>query len=605
MVAQRRKVATLVGVVGIIMAFPQVAVCQEERPGVTGDWSSQTACEGLLSLFSKQLGADGPSFRVADNDRVSVHLSSGACWAGVHRGPWGVPDHHAFDKAFGGVQKLESLALGDFVVYVIVNAKNPVWGLSVEDLSGIYRGQILDWEKVRGIKGRPINIFSPPFTDTACHILQLNALQGYEFDKRLRDWSAKPLRMKATSDGVIAAVAEDVDAIGFFLADHREKLDNRVKILEIIPRGKKVAVAASMENLVAGKYPLTQTLTMYLHPNAPREARQFCEFAVNPSNRDVLRKHKLFPQCDLVTFLAEKRLVDAKTGMGNRLAAIGVDGARLPFQDLATEYVRAKAAVQLSYAAVDADVSSIGAFVTGDAGVRELLLLGDKPSGRAMELHGEKWNALGVGKDGKPDGTGPAEYMIAGRAAAVIVNPANKLGSLTLGQIQAIFRGDVDDWAVIGGTGLQPGGTGFQPVGPAPPGTPAPPPASRTAAAVCRPPTASGGRCGPSRPPPRRGRGAPRAPSGRPAGRERTARPRARAAPARPAARLTGPCRTVLLKSCRPHLWGRPPQGPPPPGSAGTTAYHTRAGTSGAGPWGSGKDQYRRCRDLLVFLPLS
>ena len=444
-------------VFSITAIFPVYVCAQEEPSGFTGDWSSQTACEDLMSLFSRQSGADVPSFRVADNDKVSVALSSGACWVAIHRGPWGVPDHHAFEKAFGGVRKLESLALGEFVVCVIVNAKNPVRALSVEDIAGIYRGQILDWDKVRGIKGKPINIFSPPFTDTACHILQLNALQGYEFDKRLRDWSAKPLRMKSTSDGVIGAVAEDENAIGFFLADHREKLDKRVKVVSIVPRGKKEAVAPSMENLLAGRYPLTQTLTMYLHPNASLEARRFCEFAVAPANRDVLRKHKLFPQCDFVAVFAEKRLADAKSGRGDRLSTIGIDSARSPFQDLATEYVRAKAVVQLAYSAVDADVSSIGAFVNGEgASVRELLVLGDKPSSRAMELHGEKWNSLGVDKDGKPDGTGPKEHMIAGRAAAIIVNPANKLESLTLGQIQAIFQGEVDDWAVIGGTELTP-----------------------------------------------------------------------------------------------------------------------------------------------------
>ena len=154
----------------------------------------------------------------------------------------------------------------------------------------------------------------------------------------------------------------------------------------------------------------------------------------------------------------DERLSDMKAGRGVQVTGLGVTMGRGATGDLATEYVRAKGVIQLSYAAVDADVSSVGAFITGETGVRELLLLGDKPSGRAMELYGERWFAMGVGKDGKPDGTGPAEHMIAGRAAAIIVNPANKLESLTLGQIQAIFQGDVDDWAVIGGTGLQPAG---------------------------------------------------------------------------------------------------------------------------------------------------
>ncbi len=370
-----------------------------------------------------------------------------------------MPDYHAFHKAFGGVQKLGSVAIGEYVVQVVVNAKNPVKSVSIEELSSIYRGERIDWVKASGgIKGRPINIFSPPFTDTACHIVKFNALQGYEFDKRLRDWSAKPLRMKTTSDGVIAAVAKDENAIGFFLADHREKLDKRVKVLDLIPRGKKDAVAPSMENLVSGKYPLTQTLTMYLHPNAPREARLFCDFAVSPANRDVLRKHKLFPLSDFLVFLAEKRLAEMKAGKGVRISANGVDGGSPPFRDLATEYVRAKAVVQLSYVPVYEDLPAIGDFVGGGAGMRELLFLADKPSARAMAVHGEKWKALGRDANDQPDGTGPAEHLLAGRAVAVIVNPANKLSSLTLGQLRAIFGGKVKDWNTIGGTGLATGG---------------------------------------------------------------------------------------------------------------------------------------------------
>jgi phosphate transport system substrate-binding protein len=81
------------------------------------------------------------------------------------------------------------------------------------------------------------------------------------------------------------------------------------------------------------------------------------------------------------------------------------------------------------------------------AGGKELLLLADKPSEQAMKAHGAKWNELT-----------PAEYLLAGRAAAIIVNPANKLESLTLEQVRSIFGGEVDDWAIVGATGLTAGG---------------------------------------------------------------------------------------------------------------------------------------------------
>jgi ABC-type phosphate transport system substrate-binding protein len=146
---------------------------------------------------------------------------------------------------------------------------------------------------------------------------------------------------------------------------------------------------------------------------------------------------------------------------------------------LALEYVKARRVTRVSYAPVDSEVAAVGAFVLGGAGAaaaspvvpvtapssppsslpctapavspfiaaggKELLFLNDKPSHKAMQAHGVKWNELN-----------PAEYLLAGRAVAIVVNPANKLESLTLEQVRSIFGGEVDDWAIIGGTGFQP-----------------------------------------------------------------------------------------------------------------------------------------------------
>jgi hypothetical protein len=148
----------------------------------------------------------------------------------------------------------------------------------------------------------------------------------------------------------------------------------------------------------------------------------------------------------------DERIKKSKSGIAPRIKVFGADDSLV--KALVEEYARARQAIRLFHAVSTSDVAAVGAFV-GDHHP-DMLLLRHKPSARAMELHGEKWNSLGVDKDGRPDGTGPKEHTIAGRAVAVIVNPANKLESLTLGQIQAIFQGDVDDWAIIGGTELTP-----------------------------------------------------------------------------------------------------------------------------------------------------
>jgi ABC-type phosphate transport system substrate-binding protein len=160
----------------------------------------------------------------------------------------------------------------------------------------------------------------------------------------------------------------------------------------------------------------------------------------------------------------KERLNGVKAGRGLHISSIGSGTGRLVMQDMGVEYVKAKAVVQLAYSPVGSDVSGVGEFVAtmpvvvpatqpGSApvvtpfmagGGKELLLLSDRPSEGAMRIHGDKWNALQ-----------PAEFLLAGRAAAVIVNSSNKLDSLTLEQVRAIFGGEVDDWATIGGAGLK------------------------------------------------------------------------------------------------------------------------------------------------------
>jgi phosphate transport system substrate-binding protein len=51
----------------------------------------------------------------------------------------------------------------------------------------------------------------------------------------------------------------------------------------------------------------------------------------------------------------------------------------------------------------------------------------------------------------KDNGFDPVEHVIARDAIAVIVNPSNPVNELTLKQISAIFRGDINNWSEVGG----------------------------------------------------------------------------------------------------------------------------------------------------------
>jgi len=257
-------------------------------------------------------------------------------------------------------------------------------------------------------------------------------------------------------EAVIKKVKADRDGIGFVL--FRDAAPTGVKVLSVAksPSEKPIAIAGYPS--IQSDYPLAEPLVLYLHPTRPEAARQFCEYAIGPDGSAISARFGLVTPYMQRQAEAEARLADMRAGRGVRVSGVGDGDGRGPFQNLAVEYVRAKATIQPAYGPRDYDAVAVAAFVSGGPGNAELLLLSDKPSARAMELHGKQWNALGRDANGgstpltagQPNGAGPAEYLLAGRAAAVIVNPANKIDALTIGQLQAIFGGEVEDWGTLG-----------------------------------------------------------------------------------------------------------------------------------------------------------
>jgi ABC-type phosphate transport system substrate-binding protein len=262
---------------------------------------------------------------------------------------------------------------------------------------------------------------------------------------------------------VVSQVAKDKNGFGICLYDGKTDLGG-VKVLGVTEKVGGVPVLPDIGPVIQKDYPLAEDLSIFLPQDASSTTRDFC----TSCQTEVVAEFAL--KCGLITpfhqwkAAGDRRRMEMKTGKGPRVSAVGGGVSKRAMQDVGVEYVTAKAVVQLAYSPIGSDVSAVGEFMATvpvvvpatqpasgpvvtpfvAGGGTELLLLSDRPSEAAMKIHGDKWNALQ-----------PAEFMLAGRAAAVIVNSSNKLDSLTLEQVRAIFSCDVDDWATIGGTDLK------------------------------------------------------------------------------------------------------------------------------------------------------
>jgi len=378
--------------------------------------------------------AKGDADMIVIGDQLSARRQCGQ--------PWQIRVQHGREPAL-------SARLGQFCTAVAVHPSSTRRRVTFAELSAAFHGSPKDASGTLTVWGRDLNTYREAISSKSYQILR---------DMGITRFSAKEdkaaFAMKKSPNGVIAALSRDRQGIGYF--QYYPGLACHLRLLRISRKDGNEAVAPTAISIMEDRYPLTQVVRAYFSPDADQATRDVVTYLQGPGAEEALRKWRIFTELQRQRHIAKQRLAQMKSGKGTHLSAVGVEDGHSPLQDLAIEYVRVKDVVQLSYATSHSDVSSIGVFLGGSRGNRDLLFLGDKPSARAMELHGEKWLALGVDEKGQPTGGGPKEYVIAGRAVAVIVNPANKLESLTLGQIQTIFQGDVDDWAIIGGTELTP-----------------------------------------------------------------------------------------------------------------------------------------------------
>ncbi|MCE9553255.1 MAG: substrate-binding domain-containing protein, partial [Planctomycetes bacterium] len=344
-----------------------------------------------------------------------------------------------------GQAAVREVPLGELRLLSVVNSGNPVSQISLEGIGLLLK---------EAEKPALWNVAGGAERKVTCYVESENSISREIAQWKCLTWRSKtgggrhPYRKDAVTCAgpaeILRKVVADPSGLGLFLYDPNDeelrKLLTRVKVLKVGTAADAAFVEPSLDPVFQSDYPLSESVVLFLHPKAPPVLSEFTDFCVSLSGAEIAEKHGLITRRREVQYEGERRLVQAKAGKGTRLAALGVEAGRSAVPNFASEFIRAKEVVQLSYASENSDLSAVGAFLSRDAGGKELLLLADKPSERAMQAHGQKWNDLQ-----------PAEHMLAGRAVAIIVNPTSKLESLSLDQVRGIFAGETTDWSVLAG----------------------------------------------------------------------------------------------------------------------------------------------------------
>lgn len=164
------------------------------------------------------------------------------------------------------------------VLAMIVNSANPVNGLTLEQLRGIYTGDITNWQEVGG-NNIPIRPIIREISSGTRGAFDEIALEGETLTENAV--------AKVTAGEVHTSVAENEDAIGYVGFGHLS--GSEVKVLSID------GVAPSPESAKDESYTLKRPLMLLVGPLSRPEAHSFVSFALSKEGQDIVREDGWVP----------------------------------------------------------------------------------------------------------------------------------------------------------------------------------------------------------------------------------------------------------------------------------------------------------------------
>jgi phosphate transport system substrate-binding protein len=180
-----------------------------------------------------------------------------------------------------GVEPLEHIIARDAIA-VIVNPENPVSQLTLQQISDIYSGKIINWSEVGG-EDRPIVRLSRE-TNSGTHVYFLETVLrlGSKEDKTL--FSTNTLLLPS-SEGIIAEVRQNPNAIGY---DGLGYVPKDLKMIAIAKEAGGAYVLPSIATVNDKTYAIARDLYMYTNGEATGIVKEYLDWILSPEAQEIV-----------------------------------------------------------------------------------------------------------------------------------------------------------------------------------------------------------------------------------------------------------------------------------------------------------------------------
>ena len=187
-----------------------------------------------------------------------------------------------------GIEPVEHVIAADAIA-VVVHPSNPVDGLTIDQLSGIFTGQVTNWREVGG-EDRPIVLLSRE-SNSGTHIYFLEEVvrKGEKGNQAL--FSPDTLLMPS-SEGISHEIRQNPNAIGY---DGLGYVTDDQKTLAVAIRAGEPYVLPAIATVKDGSYPIARSLYMYTNGQPTGVIKDYLDWIVSDEGRAIVRELGFVP----------------------------------------------------------------------------------------------------------------------------------------------------------------------------------------------------------------------------------------------------------------------------------------------------------------------
>ncbi len=165
---------------------------------------------------------------------------------------------------------------------LFLNEENKISELTLDQLKGIYTGQITNWKEVGGDDAK-IVLYGRENSSGTYVYFKDNVLKGADF-------SAQTQTLPGTG-AIVNAISKDKDGIGYGGAAYAKG----VKYLKVKKDAQTPGYEPTLENVKSGNYPISRYLFWYLRNKPTGEVKKLVDWILSEQGQQIVNKVGYFP----------------------------------------------------------------------------------------------------------------------------------------------------------------------------------------------------------------------------------------------------------------------------------------------------------------------